>query len=80
MIRTVWKTDKMTESDYKKICEDYRAEIERLNKIIEVKDEITEIKDKQIREYKKIIKDQEIQICVHKKQILKLKFLSNIKD
>lgn len=73
-------TDKMTESDYKKNYDDYRAEIERLNKLIEVKDEIIEIKDKQIREYKKIIKDQEIQIYVHKKQISKLKFLSNIKD
>lgn len=70
----------MTESDYKKICDDYRAEIERLNKLIEVKDEITETKDKQIREYKKIIKDQEIQIYMQKKQISKLRFLSNIKD
>lgn len=69
----------MTESDIKQIY-DYRAEIERLNKLIEVKDEMAEIKDKQIREYKKIIKDQEIQIYMHKKQILKLKFLSNIKD
>lgn len=66
--------------DYKKICDDYRAEIERLNKLIEVKDEITEIKDKQISEYEKIIKVQEKQIYMQEQHILNLKFLLNRKD
>lgn len=64
-------------SDYKKNYDDCRAEIERLNKLIEVKDEITEIKDEQISEYKKIIEVQEKQIYMQEQHILNLKYLLN---
>lgn len=63
----------MTKSEIKQIYDDYRAEIERLNKLIE-------IKDKQISEYKKIIKVQEKRIYMQEQHILNLKFLLNRKD
>lgn len=66
-------TDKMTESEIKQQIYDYRAEIERLNEIID-------LKEKQISEYKKILDVQEKRIYMQEQHILNLKFLLNRKD